>query len=109
MTTSQIAMTMMTTAACHQKVVCRGSYVQATADVIVTNDQKPRTHGCIALGPLENQQGSLKCFDLETGMVVIWRIVKVFPMPDRVVKQVNAWGIKTKKGSLGNEIARMLR
>ena len=30
-------------------------------------------------------------------MVVIRRIVKVIPMPDRVVKQVNAWGIKTKK------------
>ena len=30
-------------------------------------------------------------------MVVIRRIVKVIPMPDRVVKKVNAWGIKTKK------------
>ena len=74
-----------------------GSYVQATTDAIVTNNQKPRTHGCIALGPSGNRQGSLKCFDLETGMVVIRRIVKVFPMPDRVVKKVNAWVIKTKR------------
>ena len=74
-----------------------GSYVQATTDAVVTNDQQPRTHGCLALGPSGNRQGSLKCFDLETGMVVIRRIVKVIPMPDRVVKKVNAWGIKTKK------------
>ena len=64
--------------------------MQATTDEIVTNDQKPGTHGCIALGPSGNWQDSLKCFDLETGMVVIRRIVKVMPMPDRVVKKVNA-------------------
>ena len=31
-----------------------GSYVQATTYALATNNQKPRTHGCIALGPSGN-------------------------------------------------------
>ena len=31
-----------------------GSYVQATTDAVVTNDQQPQTHGCMALGPSGN-------------------------------------------------------
>ena len=53
-----------------------GSYVQATTDAMVTHDQKSRTHGCIVLGPSGNCQGSLKCFDLETGKIVI-RIIAI--------------------------------
>ena len=64
---------------------------------MVTNDQKPRTHGCIELGPHGNWQGPLKYFDLESGKVVIRIIVKVIPMPDRIVKQVNAWGLNTRR------------
>ena len=46
-----------------------GAYVQATTDEIVTNDNTPRTHGCIALGSSGNRQGSLKCFDLSAPSV----------------------------------------
>ena len=59
-----------------------GSYVEASYDHIVTNDMKDRTHGCIALGALGNLQGSLKCFDLLTGQVVLRRTFTVLPMPD---------------------------
>ena len=64
---------------------------------IVTNDNTPRTHGCIALGPSGNLQGSLKCFDLETGKVVTRRIIKQIPWPERMLKIANAWGRKSKR------------
>ena len=44
-----------------------GGYVEASTDKVVTNDNTPLTHACIALGPSGNRQGSLKCFDLQTG------------------------------------------
>ena len=62
-----------------------GAFIQASTDKVVTNDNTPRTHGCIALGPLGNRQGSLKCFDLETGKLVVRRISKQIPWPDRVL------------------------
>ena len=50
----------------------------------------------IALGPPGNRQGSLKCFDLKTGSVVTRGMFDVLPMLDITVKQVNAWGMKSK-------------
>ena len=73
------------------------SYLQATSDAIVTNDQKPRTYECIAFGPSGNQQSSLKCFDLKTGKVVILIIATVTPMLDRGMKKLNAWGLIPKR------------
>ena len=63
---------------------------------MVTNGQTPQTHGCIALGASGNRQGSLKLFDLKLGKVVTRRVFKVIPMPDRVVKLVNDWEMKSK-------------
>ena len=74
-----------------------GSYVQTTTDMLVTDNHKPRTHGYIAIRPSGNWQGSLKYFNLETRKVVIRRIATVIPMPDRVVKRLNAWGLNNKK------------
>ena len=62
----------------------------------MTNDNTPRTHGCIALGPSGNRQGSLKCFDLETGAVVTRRIIKQIPWHDGTIEMANAWGRKSK-------------
>jgi len=73
-----------------------GDYVEASVDADVTNDIKGRTHPCIALGPSGNWQGSVKCFDLGTGKVVVRRTIKVLPMPDRVLKALNAWGKSPK-------------
>ena len=67
-----------------------GAYVQATTDKIVMNDNTPRTHGCIALGPSGNRQGSLKYFDLETGKVLCRRIIKQIPWPDGTIEIANA-------------------
>ena len=46
-----------------------GSYVEASADSVITNDMSKRMHACIALRlePSGNSQGSIKCIDLLTG------------------------------------------
>ena len=36
-----------------------GVYVEASTDVIITNDNSEGTHSCIALGPSGNRQGSI--------------------------------------------------
>ena len=73
-----------------------GAYIQASTDKVVTNGNTPRTNGCIALGPSGNRQGSLKCFDIETGKLVVCRIAKQMPWPDRMLKIACEWGRKSK-------------
>jgi hypothetical protein len=74
-----------------------GAYVEASYDDDITNTLKDRTYSCIALGPTGNIQGSMKCFDLKTGRVVKRRTITVLPMPDRIIKQVQKWGKKSKQ------------
>ena len=54
---------------------CMGGYAEASTDVIVMNDNTPHTHSCITLGPSGNRQGSVKCFALETGRIVVCRTI----------------------------------
>ena len=54
---------------------CIGGYVKSITDAIVMNDNMPCTHSCIALGLSGNCQGSVKCFELETGKVVFRRTI----------------------------------
>ena len=56
-----------------------GSYVEASVDAMVTNDNSERTTSCVALGPAGNQQGSVKCFSIETGRILYRRTVKSVP------------------------------
>ena len=82
------------------KIDCKsgfGSYDEDSTDAMVTNRKISRRHNCIVVGTSGNRQGLLKCFDLTTGSVVTRRIFDVLPMPDRIVKQVNSWGVKSKK------------
>ena len=53
-----------------------GGYVEASNDAVITKNNSDRTHACIFLGPSGNRQGSLNCFDLETGKVVVRRYSK---------------------------------
>ena len=69
-----------------------GGYVEASTDVIGTNDNTPRTHSRIALGLSGNQQGSVKCFDLETGKVVVRRTKAQIPWPERIIEKASTWG-----------------
>ena len=48
-----------------------GAYVEASKDAVTTNTMDKRTHSCITLGPSRNLQGSVKCFDLLTGKLII--------------------------------------
>jgi hypothetical protein len=54
----------------------------------------PRMHKCIALGPTGNLQGSVKFYCLTTGRVLKRRSFTPMPMPDRVIKRVNAIGVR---------------
>ena len=41
-----------------------GSYVEASVDATVRNDNSEQTKSCVALGPAGDHQGSVKCFDI---------------------------------------------
>jgi len=69
-----------------------GVFVEASKDADITNTMAERTHSCLALGPSRNLHGSVKCFDLLTGKVVVRRTIKVLPMPDSILKLINRWG-----------------
>ena len=73
-----------------------GSYVEASADLVITNDMSERTHACIVLGPSGNLQGSIKCFDLLTGQVIRRRRFTPMPMTVNVLKLANRWGKMTR-------------
>eukprot|EP00804_Cyclotella_cryptica_P002560 CCRYP_010401-RA/>CCRYP_010401-RA protein AED:0.15 eAED:0.13 QI:0/0/0/0.5/1/1/8/0/1350 len=81
-----------------------GAYVEASEDAIITNTMRPRTHGCIALGPSGNLQGSIKCFDLKTGMVVKRRVVHELPMPDSVIRRISYWEKKSKQAQFPEKL-----
>ena len=68
-----------------------GEYIEASTTDEKTNDMKSRTHELIALGPAGNFQGSLKCFDVETGKVVWCRTYKTLPISDRIIKVMHKW------------------
>ena len=69
-----------------------GAYVEASTDMIITNGNNDRTHACIALGTSGNRQGSINCFDLDTGWVVVRMKVKQIICLDRLLRKANAWG-----------------
>ena len=83
-----------------------GSYLEAGIDATVTNDNTERTRSCVALGPVGNRQGSVKCFDVKSGKILHRRTVTQLPWPldKHLVKKVEAWGKKgaraTKKGCI---------
>eukprot|EP00804_Cyclotella_cryptica_P004983 CCRYP_014105-RA/>CCRYP_014105-RA protein AED:0.40 eAED:0.44 QI:0/0/0/1/0/0/2/0/207 len=68
------------------------AYVEASEDVIMMNTMREQTHGCVDLGPPGNLEGSNKCFNLETCMVVKRRVMTKLPIPDRVNKCISYWG-----------------
>ena len=63
---------------------------------MVTNTNEPRTHPCLCLGPSGSRQGTYKCLDIDTNKVVHRRILHVLPMPDSIIRKVEALG---KKGA----------
>ena len=49
-----------------------GEYIEASDDAYVTNDMKPRTQACIALGSSGDEQGSVVCFQVSNVKLVRW-------------------------------------
>ena len=69
-----------------------GEYVEASEDADVTNDMKPRTEPCIALGWSRNEQGSIVCFQVRNAKLVQCCTFEPLPMPDLIIRAMNAWG-----------------
>ena len=63
-----------------------GKYVEASIDAEITNKNVERRQSCIYLGPSGNRQGSIKCFAIATGTVVVRRIFDVLPYPEAIFK-----------------------
>ena len=78
--------------------------MEARKDPDVTNTTRSRTYPSIYLGPTTNIQGTKKVFDLVTGVVKKPRSVTPFPMPDRVINLVNAWGRRYQKEEQMNKM-----
>ena len=81
-----------------------GSYIEASTDADITNTMVERTESCLALGPAGNLQGSVKCFSLLTGKLLIRRTVKTLPIPDRILKLINKWGRSSRSKQFGNTL-----
>ena len=66
-----------------------GAYVEASTNAIITDVNNDRTYACITLGPSGNRQGSINCFNLDTGGVVVCRTVKQMIWPERLLEKAN--------------------
>ena len=84
-----------------------GAYVEVSTDVIITNKNNEQTHSCIALGTSGNRQGSINCFDLKTGRVVVQRTVRQIPWTDRLLIVANQW-VKKGKAAIMQGIIKFL-
>ncbi len=74
-----------------------GSYCETHDEPVPTNTMVTRSTLAIVLGPMGNLQGTYKFFSLETGKKIKRCKLTAYPMPDLVIKQVEAFG----KSSLG--------
>ena len=81
-----------------------GAYVEASTNAIIKNGNNDITHAYIALGKSGNRQGSINCFNLDTGRVVVRRAFKQIIWPERLLRKANAWGKKGKKAILKSQI-----
>ena len=73
-----------------------GVYNKASTDVFITNDNTDRTHQCIYCGPPINKKGPLNCLDVDTGMVVVRRLMKLVIWFSILFKKTNA---RNRKGN----------
>ncbi|KAL7552922.1 hypothetical protein ACHAWF_016178 [Thalassiosira exigua] len=72
-----------------------GAYCEVHDELDPTNNNAPRTHEAISMGPTGNFQGSYKFFCLKRGQILVRRRWTELPMPDRVKRKVDAWGARS--------------
>jgi hypothetical protein len=77
--------------------VLPGTYCEVHVEPSPSNTMTPRTHEAIAMGPTGNLQGRVKFFCFTTGCILKQRSFTPYPMPDRVIKCVNAIGLREKQ------------
>jgi hypothetical protein len=75
-----------------------GTYCEVHDEPSPSNTMISRTHEGIALGPTGNLQGSVKFYSLTTGRVIKRRNFTEMPMPDSIIKKVDAIGQKENHG-----------
>jgi hypothetical protein len=78
--------------------VLPGTYCEAHNKLVPFNMMVPYMYEAIVLGPTGNLQESVKFYCLNTGRMLKWHSVTAQPMPDRVIKKVNAMGACKKQG-----------
>ncbi len=69
-----------------------GSYCEAHDEPVPKNMMVTHSTPAIVLGPTGNLQGTYKFFSLETRKKIKRRKLTAYPMPDLVIKQVEAFG-----------------
>ena len=69
-----------------------GTYCEVHEEPAQLNSMQPKSQGGIDLGPTGNIQGTYKFFSLKTGKLLRRRKFTALPMPDLVIKKVEAWG-----------------
>jgi hypothetical protein len=67
-----------------------GAYAEVHEDHNITNTMSERTQPEICLGPTANFQGSYKFISLRTGKRITRKQFKELPMPDSIIKRVEA-------------------
>ena len=67
--------------------------MEASTDATATNNNTERTRSCVALGPVGNRQGSVKCWYIESGKVLHRRTVTQLPWPldNKLIKKIEQW------------------
>ncbi len=74
------------------------TYCETHGKPVPTNTMTPCTHECIACGPTDNLQGSVKFYCLTPGWFIKRCSFTAMPMPDRMIKHVNTIGLREKEG-----------
>jgi hypothetical protein len=67
-----------------------GAYAEVHEDRNITDTMSERTQPAICLGPTANFQGSYKFLSLRTGKRITRKQFKELPMPDSIIKRVEA-------------------
>jgi hypothetical protein len=74
-----------------------GAYAEVHEDRNITNTMSERTQPAICLGPTANFQGSYKFLSLRTGKRITRKQFKELPMPDSIIKRVEAMAEREPK------------
>jgi hypothetical protein len=74
-----------------------GAYAEVHEDSDKTNTMDEQTQPAICLGPTANFQGTYKFMSLRTGKWITRKQFTELPMPDSVIKRVEAMALKEKQ------------